>query len=89
VPTCGDEVSRRSSQSRKTRRPTAATAGSAGGRPPVFNAERYKEHNTVERCFNKLKAFRALATRYDKRERIYQGTIGVASIQIWLRDPVT
>ena len=43
----------------------------------------------MERCFNKLKAFRALATRYDKRERIYQGTIDVASIRIWLRDPLT
>ncbi len=29
-----------------------------------------------------------MATRYDKRERIYQGTIDVASISIWLRDPV-
>ena len=32
--------------------------------------------------------FRAVATRYDKRERIYQGTIDVASISIWLPDPV-
>ena len=63
--------------------------GSAGGRPPAFDPERYKERNTVERCFNKLKGFRAVATRYDKRERIYQGTIDVASIRIWLRDPAT
>ena len=28
------------------------------------------------------------STRYDKRERIYQATTGVASIRIWLRDPV-
>jgi transposase len=63
--------------------------GSAGGRPPSFDPERYKERNTVERCVNKLKAFRAVATRYDKRERIYQGTIDVASIRIWLRDPAT
>ena len=41
-----------------------------------------------ERCLSKLKQFRAVATRYDKRERIYQGTIDVASISIWLRDPV-
>ena len=27
-------------------------------------------------------------TKYDKRDRIYQGTIDVASIRIWLRDPV-
>ena len=42
----------------------------------------------LERCFSKLKQFRAVATRYDKREQIYQGTVDVASIRIWLRDPV-
>jgi transposase len=42
----------------------------------------------LERCFSKLKQFRAMATRYDKRERIYQGTVDIASIRIWLRDPV-
>jgi transposase len=62
--------------------------GSAGGRPPAFDPERSKERNTVERCVNKLKNFRAVATRYDKRELIYQGTIDVASIRIWLRDPM-
>ena len=62
--------------------------GSAGGRPPAFHAGRYKERNTVERCFSKLKQFRAVATRYDKREFMYQGTVDVASIRIWLRDPV-
>jgi transposase len=62
--------------------------GRAGGRPPAFDAGWYAKRNTVERCFSKLKQFRAVATRYDKRERIYQGTIDVASIRIWLRDPV-
>jgi transposase len=62
--------------------------GRAGGRPPAFDASWYTKRNTVERCFSKLKQFRAVATRYDKRERIYQGTIDVASISIWLRDPV-
>jgi transposase len=38
--------------------------------------------------FGKLKQFRAVATRYDKRELIYQATPGAASIRIWLRDPV-
>ena len=42
-----------------------------------------------EQCFSKLKQFRTVATRYDKRERIYQGTIDVASISIWLRDPIS
>ncbi len=63
--------------------------GSRGGRPPAFDAERYKERNSVERAFNKLRGHRAVATRYDQRDRIYQGTIDVASIRIWLRDPVT
>jgi transposase len=62
--------------------------GRAGGRPPAFDPARYKERNTVQRCFSKLKQSRAAATRYDNRERIYQGTVDVASIRIWLRDPV-
>jgi transposase len=62
--------------------------GRSGGRPPAFDPGRYKERNTVERCFGKLKQFRAVATRYDKRELIFQGTVDVASIRIWLRDPV-
>jgi hypothetical protein len=28
------------------------------------------------------------ATRYDKRDFMYQATVDVASIRIWLRDPV-
>ena len=39
--------------------------GAAGGRQPTFDAERYKERNTVERAVNKLKQFRAVATRYE------------------------
>jgi transposase len=62
--------------------------GRHGGRPPAFDREQYKDRNTVERCFGKLKQFRAVATRYDKRGQIYRGTIDVATIRIWLRDPV-
>jgi transposase len=62
--------------------------GRAGGRPPAFDELLYKQRNTVERCFSKLKQFRAVATRYDKREWIYQGTLDVASIRIWLKDPI-
>lgn len=37
--------------------------GSRGGRPPDFDREAYKPRNTVERCINKLKQWRGLATR--------------------------
>lgn len=61
--------------------------GSKGGRPPAFDTERYKDRNTVERAVNKLRGCRATATRYDKRDYIYRGTIAVTSIWIWLRNP--
>ncbi len=62
--------------------------GSQGGRPPTPDAEMYKQRNTVERAINKIRTARAVATRYDKREFVYKGTIDVATIRIWLRDPV-
>jgi len=61
--------------------------GSRGGRPPGFDRERYRSRNTVERAVNKLRNHRATATRYEKRDYVYRGTIAVTSIWIWLRDP--
>ena len=58
--------------SRKTRRNTAVTAARPAAARPPFDPSWYTKRNTVERCFAKLKQFRAVATRYDKRERIYQ-----------------
>jgi transposase len=60
--------------------------GSRGGRPPAFDPDCYRQRNTAERAINKLKQFRAVATRYDKRDYMYQATIDIASIKIWLRD---
>ncbi|MET7566721.1 IS5/IS1182 family transposase, partial [Streptomyces sp. NPDC005479] len=37
------------------------------------------------RAINRLKGFRAVATRYEKRAYIYLGTITLATIFIWLR----
>lgn len=63
--------------------------GRAGGRPPNFDTQRYRDRNTVERAVNKLRETRAVGTRYDKRDYIFRGTITVSAIRIWLRDPAT
>jgi transposase len=62
--------------------------GSNGGRPPAFDPVAYKQRNTVERAFGRLRQHRAVATRFDKRDFVWRGTVDVASIRIWLRDPV-
>jgi transposase len=60
--------------------------GSAGGRPPAFDPVLYKRRNVVERCFNRLKQFRGLATRYAKRVAYYRAEVVIATIVLWLRD---
>jgi transposase len=62
--------------------------GSAGGRPPAFDRAAYKERNIAGRAFCQLRQHRAVATRYDKRDFVWRGTVDVASIRIWLRHPV-
>ena len=52
---------------------------------PAFSAYLYRYRNLVERFFNKLKNFRAVATRYDKRADNFLASIQLASIRIWLR----
>ena len=41
--------------------------------------------NRIERCFNKLKNSRRLATRYDKTMASYLGFVHIAAIRIWMR----
>jgi putative transposase len=59
--------------------------GSAGGRPPNFDAETYKGRNVIERSFNDHKQWRGLATRYDKLATTYRGGVVLRAIAIWLR----
>lgn len=45
----------------------------------------YKERHLVENYFLKLKAFRRIATRYDKLASTFAAFICIASILIWLK----
>ncbi len=58
--------------------------GSAGGRPPTFDPTAYRRRNVVERCFNRLKQYRAIATRYDKTAISYRGMLDLATLLMWL-----
>jgi transposase len=62
-----------------------AVKGSAGGRPPAFDREVYKKRNVVERCFNRLKQWRDLATRFAKRVSIYHPCLALTAALTWLR----
>lgn len=45
----------------------------------------YKERHLVEKFFLKLKAYRRIATRYDKSAGSFLGFVVLASIMIWLK----
>ncbi|WP_406182101.1 IS5 family transposase [Streptomyces canus] len=68
------------SDHRAARRNRGSRGGTAG-----FDMARYRARNSVERAINKLKQFRAVATRYDKRGYVYLGTVTAAALLIWLR----
>lgn len=53
--------------------------------PPAFSPFLYRYRNLVERFFNKIKHYRAIATRYEKRAANYLALVKLASIRIWLR----
>lgn len=53
-------------------------------RLPRFDRELYRERNRVERCINRLKQFRRVATRYEKLAGNYLAMVTIAAILIWL-----
>jgi len=71
IPQPADQIANRKRKSR------------GGGRPPGFDREAYKRRNTVERCINRLKQWRGLATRYEKTATVYRAALLIAGIFLW------
>ena len=49
-----------------------------------FDREAYRARNRVERLINRLKQFRRLATRYEKRGVNYLAMLTIGMILLWL-----
>jgi transposase len=52
---------------------------------PAFSPFLYRYRNLVERFFNKIKHFRAIATRFEKHDANYLALVKLASARIWMR----
>ena len=54
------------------------------GRLPDFDAVLYARRNVVERCVGRLKQWRGVATRYEKRALNYRAMVVIAALVVWL-----
>ena len=59
--------------------------GSRGGRPPKFDADKYRGRNVIERGYCRLKQWRGLATRYDKLAVVYRAAVVLNGVIAWLK----
>ena len=60
-------------------------AHAAAGECSAFSPWLYRYRNLVERFFNKLKHFRAVATRFEKHDANYLALVKLAASRIWMR----
>lgn len=49
-----------------------------------YDREIYKHRNQIERCINRFKAYRGLATRFEKTASAYVALVTLAAIRMWL-----
>lgn len=59
--------------------------GKRGGRPVSQDADLCTERNTVERCVNRLRNWRGIATRFDKTSQSYEAGLHLCGAMLWLR----
>ena len=52
--------------------------------PRSYDKDLYKARHLIENFFAKLKQFRAIATRYDKRACNFLAAIHLAAATLWL-----
>jgi transposase len=52
-------------------------------RPHTYDVEAYRSRNLIERMFCRLKDFRRIATRYDKRGDNFLSEVLIAAALIW------
>jgi transposase len=53
-------------------------------RQPNFDCAAYRSRNLVERLINRLKQFRRIATRYEKRATNYFAMVQIGMLLLWL-----
>jgi transposase len=51
--------------------------------PQEYDREIYKRRNLIERAFNKLKHWRRIATRYDRRSLYFLAALHLVAAVIW------
>src|SRR5215217_7293321 len=67
---------RRNQRERRERR--------GGEDSPSFDGDLYRKRNVMERCVGRLKQWRGVATRYEKRAVNYRALVVIAALVIWL-----
>ena len=75
---------RHSIPERRDQRAQRRAKGRRGGRPPAFDRAAYRRRNVMERCVNRLKQWRGIATRYEKRALNYRALVVIGAIMLWL-----
>jgi transposase len=53
--------------------------------PIEYDHEAYKRRNLIERCVNRLKQFRRIATRYEKTARAYLSMLSISAARLWIK----